>query len=54
VAIIDFAPGRLWFHGGDHGVSPEDVIEACRQAGLTLVEQSAEWGGGTYLLAFER
>ena len=26
IAVIDFAPGRLWFHGGDHGVTPEEVV----------------------------
>ena len=54
VGVIDFAPGGLWFHGADHGVSTKDVIDACRQAGLTLVHESMNWGGGTYLLVFER
>jgi ubiquinone/menaquinone biosynthesis C-methylase UbiE len=54
LGIIDFAPGGLWFHGAGHGVSSRDVIEACRQAGLRLVHEATHWGGGTYLVVFER
>jgi ubiquinone/menaquinone biosynthesis C-methylase UbiE len=54
LAIIDFAPGALWFHGADHGVSTATVTDACRRAGLRLVQHSTSWGGGTYLLLFER
>lgn len=54
VGVIDFAAGGLWFHGADHGVSAQDVIDAGRQAGLTLVHQTMNWGGGTYLVVFER
>jgi ubiquinone/menaquinone biosynthesis C-methylase UbiE len=54
VAVIDFPPGALWFHEADHGVSAATVIDACYQAGLRLVQQSEDWGGGTYLLVFER
>ena len=54
LAVIDFAPGGLWFHGADHGVSSDEVIAAGRQAGLTLVHPATAWGGGTYLLVFER
>jgi ubiquinone/menaquinone biosynthesis C-methylase UbiE len=54
LAIIDFAPGGLWFLGADHGVSAEEVVEVCRQAGLTLVHQTMNWGGGTYFVVFER
>ena len=54
LAIVDFAPGALWFHDADHGVSAATVIDACSQAGLTLVQHSAGWDGGTYLLVFER
>src|SRR5262245_51235031 len=25
VVVIDFAPGSLWFHGADHGVTSENV-----------------------------
>ncbi len=54
VAVIDFAPGDLWFHGRDHGVTPEKVAEAFQQAGLTLVRHIDDWGGGMFLLLFER
>jgi len=54
LAVIDFAPGSLWFLGANHGVSSEEVVEACQQAGLTLVDHSMSWGGGTYVLVFER
>lgn len=54
VGIIDFPPGALWFHGGDHGVSPENVIQAFQAAGWRPAEQIENWGGGTYFLLFER
>ena len=54
VAIIDFPPGALWFHGNDHGVTPEAVTRAFEGAGLTLVHRIGDWGGGMFLLAFER
>ncbi|MGE3886737.1 MAG: class I SAM-dependent methyltransferase [Vicinamibacterales bacterium] len=54
VAIIDFAPGTLWFHGSDHGVRTEDAVRAHAEAGFTLVQQVENWGGGTYALVFER
>jgi ubiquinone/menaquinone biosynthesis C-methylase UbiE len=54
LAIIDFAPGALWFLGADHGVPSATVIDAFSQAGLRLIQHSADWGGGTYLLVFER
>ncbi len=54
VAVIDFAPGALWFHGREHGVSREDVTRAFEQAGLSLIQRVDDWGGGTYALLFER
>jgi ubiquinone/menaquinone biosynthesis C-methylase UbiE len=54
VAIIDFAPGGLWFHGSDHGVTAETVIEAFREAGMSLTKRIDHWGGGMFLLRFER
>jgi ubiquinone/menaquinone biosynthesis C-methylase UbiE len=54
LAIVDFAPGALWFLGSDHGVPSATVIDAFSQAGLRLVQHSTGWGGGTYLLVFER
>jgi ubiquinone/menaquinone biosynthesis C-methylase UbiE len=53
VAVIDFAPGRLWFHGRDHGVTPEDVLSAFTGAGCTLRHRDDHWGGPTFLLVFE-
>jgi ubiquinone/menaquinone biosynthesis C-methylase UbiE len=54
VALIDFAPGTLWFHGADHGVRPETVVNAFRSAGLRLRQHIDDWGGGMFLLVFER
>jgi SAM-dependent methyltransferase len=53
VAVIDFAPGHLWFHGRDHGVKPEDVLTAFSSAGCTLRHRDDHWGGPTFLLLFE-
>jgi SAM-dependent methyltransferase len=52
IAVIDFAPGHLWFHGGDHGVKPEDVLAAFTNAGCTLGHRDDHWGGPTFLLMF--
>jgi ubiquinone/menaquinone biosynthesis C-methylase UbiE len=54
LAIIDFAPGALWFHGRNHGVAAHDVTLAVQKAGLTPTQSVKEWGGGTYLLLFEK
>jgi ubiquinone/menaquinone biosynthesis C-methylase UbiE len=54
VAIIDFAPGTLWFHGADHGVERDAVIAAFQAAGLRLREQADDWGGGMFMVVFER
>ena len=53
IAVIDFAPGHLWFHGGDHGVGPDDVVAVFTAAGCTLVQRNDQWGGPTFLLVFE-
>jgi ubiquinone/menaquinone biosynthesis C-methylase UbiE len=54
VAVIDFPPGALWFHGRDHGVSAADLTPAFLRAGLSPADKIDTWGGGTYLLLFER
>lgn len=54
IAIIDFPPGALWFHGADHGVSADDVRDAFWSANWTLTTRVDEWGGGMFLLVFER
>lgn len=54
LAVIDFAPGALWFHGHDHGVPPDEVERACLEAGFVLVHQADDWGGGLYVRVFER
>lgn len=54
IAVIDFPPGALWFHGADHGVSADDVREAFGTAGWTLTARVDDWGGGMYLVVFER
>lgn len=53
IAIIDFAPGRLWFHGREHGVDPEEVVITFTAAGCTLRRRDDRWGGPTFLLLFE-
>jgi SAM-dependent methyltransferase len=53
IAIIDFAPGTLWFHRAGHGVRPEDVETAFALAGWRVRERVDDWGGGMYLLVFE-
>jgi ubiquinone/menaquinone biosynthesis C-methylase UbiE len=54
VAVIDFPPGALWFHGSDHGVRPDDVLKAFQLAGLVPVQRIDQWGGGMFLLVFKR
>jgi hypothetical protein len=54
VAVIDFAPGTLWFHRADHGVQPDDVLRAFEAGGFRLRERIDAWGGGMFLLVFER
>jgi ubiquinone/menaquinone biosynthesis C-methylase UbiE len=54
VAIMDFPPGALWFHGANHGVTPEAVTTAFERAGLSLSQRIDAWGGGMFLLAFDR
>ncbi len=53
IAIIDFAPGTLWFHGADHGVAPQVVREAFAAAGWRVRAEVDNWGGGMFLLVFE-
>jgi hypothetical protein len=53
VAVIDFAPGSLWFHGGDHGVKAQAVVDAFERAGFSLAKRIDDWGGGMFLLLFE-
>jgi ubiquinone/menaquinone biosynthesis C-methylase UbiE len=54
VGVIDFAPGTLWFHGANHGVQPDSVVQAFQAAGLRLRERVDDWGGGLFLMVFER
>lgn len=54
IAVIDFAPGTLWLHGGDHGVTPADVEAAFGRAGWRVTARDDAWGGGLFLLVFER
>lgn len=54
LAVVDFAPGGLFFLGPNHGVRQETVIGAFAQADLPLLHRVDEWGGGTFLLAFGR
>ena len=53
IAVIDFAPGSLWFHGADHGVTADTVQTAFTDAGCRLVQKIDNWGGGMFLLLFE-
>ncbi len=54
VAVIDFAPGALFFLGPNHGVRPDVVVDAFERAGLPLVQRGDDWGGGTFMLVFGR
>jgi SAM-dependent methyltransferase len=54
VAIVDFAPGTLWFHGADHGVERDDVVRAFQAAGLRVRDGQVDWGGGMFIVVFER
>lgn len=54
IAVIDFPPGALWFHGADHGVSADQVRAAFWATGWRQVIRQDDWGGGTYLVVFER
>lgn len=54
VGVIDFAPGDLWFHGGDHGVHPSDVVASFEAAGLKVRQTDERWGGGMFLIVFEK
>jgi hypothetical protein len=53
IAVIDFAPGHLWFHGGDHGVDPDIVVAAFASAGCAPRHCDDRWGGPTFLVLFE-
>jgi ubiquinone/menaquinone biosynthesis C-methylase UbiE len=53
VVVIDFAPGSLWFHGADHGVTPHDVRRAFESAGFKTAGQIENWGGGMFAMVFE-
>ena len=44
----------LWFHGREHGIQARSVICAFESAGLRLIARDDGWGGGLYLLVFER
>ena len=62
LAVIDFEPGALWFHGGrpsgaserraGHGVDRAQVKEEMTAAGLTLVREVPEWVGPMWLMVF--
>jgi ubiquinone/menaquinone biosynthesis C-methylase UbiE len=54
LAVIDFAPGALWFHGADHGIQANEVLDVFGAAGLRLRQRIDDWGGGMFLLVFER
>jgi SAM-dependent methyltransferase len=62
VAVIDFEPGALWFHGGapdgvrrpGHGVSRADAIAEFQRAGFTVREEISKWSGPLWLVVFGR
>jgi hypothetical protein len=62
VAVIDFAPGALWFHGGapdgtrrpGHGVSRADAIAEFTAAGFVVREEVPDWSGPLWLVVFSR
>jgi SAM-dependent methyltransferase len=54
VAVVDFAPGMLPFHGADHGIEARAVVAAFTAAGLRLEGRDDEWGGAMYMLVFRK
>jgi SAM-dependent methyltransferase len=62
VAVIDFEPGALWFHGGapdgvrrpGHGVSRAEAIAEFQRAGFTVREEIPDWSGPLWLVVFKR
>ena len=54
LAIIDFAPGAMFFLPRDHGASPDEVVRVFADAGFVLERRIDDWGGATYLVAFRR
>lgn len=54
VAVMDFSPGALWFHGRDHGVTPAAITVAFERAGFSLGQRVERWGASMFLLLFER
>jgi ubiquinone/menaquinone biosynthesis C-methylase UbiE len=53
IAIVDFAPGSLWFHGADHGVTPVAVTAAFAGTACRPLRHIDQWGGGMFLQLFE-
>jgi SAM-dependent methyltransferase len=62
VAVIDFEPGALWFHGGapdgvrrpGHGVPRTETIAEFQAAGFRVREEIQNWSGPLWLVVFER
>lgn len=62
VAIIDFEPGTLWFHGGapdgsrrpGHGVSRADTIAEFRTAGFVVRQELSDWSRPLWLVVLGR
>ena len=62
VAIIDFAPGALWFHGGPpsdaderrpgHGVAQSVVAREFAAAGFIVEREITNWSGPLWLTVF--
>ena len=51
VAVIDFAPGMLWFHAADHGVRPNAVVgafQAAGEPGAAIVSYAREHAAGVF------
>jgi SAM-dependent methyltransferase len=62
LAIVDFEPGALWFHGGrpdeasgrrpGHGVSRAHVQAELESAGFRLEREIPHWNGPLWLMLF--
>ena len=52
LAVIDFPPGGLPFHGADHGITRERAVDAFSRAGFQLRAEADNWGGGMFMLLF--
>jgi SAM-dependent methyltransferase len=64
LAVMDFEPGALWFHGGrpdgaserrpGHGVARAAAIAELTGAGFTVEQEIADWSGPMWMVVFKK